>query len=165
MIDKLEIERKFLLKAKPDLVVDEIIKINQFYFKNSEGIWERARSYKSNINGLRYIHTVKKRVSELSNIEEEYDMTKEEFEAFKRNCRNNKSYSKNIKKERWCYNVDGLVWEVDVFSDNCHIIIAEVEIPSEDYNLEIPEIISKKILMEVSGQKQFSNRSLANKLK
>jgi hypothetical protein len=43
--------------------------------------------------------------------------------------------------------------------------IAEIEIPSEDYNLVLPEFISKKSLLEVTGMKQFSNRSLSIKLK
>jgi CYTH domain-containing protein len=43
--------------------------------------------------------------------------------------------------------------------------VAEIEIPSEDYELEIPEFIQKKNLLEVTGLKQFSNRSLSNRVK
>jgi CYTH domain-containing protein len=55
-------------------------------------------------------------------------------------------------------------WEVDLFKDRCHLIIAEIEIPTEDYDLKIPEFINKKLLMEVTGLKQFTNRSLSIKL-
>ena len=51
---KLEIERKFLLKAMPDIPPTEIVKIDQYYFKNLSGTWERARSWDSNINGKSY---------------------------------------------------------------------------------------------------------------
>ena len=57
---KLEIERKFLLKSMPDIDPTEKIKIDQYYFKNSTGIWERCRSWQSDKKGTRYIHTVKK---------------------------------------------------------------------------------------------------------
>lgn len=38
---KLEIERKFLLKAMPDRYPSEIVNIDQWYWKNKKGIWER----------------------------------------------------------------------------------------------------------------------------
>ena len=126
----IEIERKFLLKAMPDVLPTEVVKIDQFYFKNKEGVWERVRQWNSNLYGKRWIHTIKTKISEHKQL--------------------------------------GFFWrpeEVDIFKDKCHIIIAEIEIPSEDYDLNIPEFISKKTLLEVTGQKLFSNRSLSVKLK
>ena len=161
----IEIERKFLLKAMPDVLPTEVVKIDQFYFKNKEGVWERVRQWNSNIYGRKWIHTIKTKLSDFSNEEIEKELTKKEYEKFKKKCRQNKSNSRYIKKERWIYPDGDLYWEVDIFKDKCHIIIAEIEIPSEDYDLNIPEFISKKTLLEVSGQKQFSNRSLSVKLK
>jgi len=161
----IEIERKFLLKAMPDVLPTEVVKIDQFYFKNKEGVWERVRQWNSNLYGKRWIHTIKTKISDFSNEEVEKDITKLEYEEFKKGCRENKSNSRYIKKERWIYPDGDLYWEVDIFKDKCHIIIAEIEIPSEDYDLDIPEFISKKTLLEVTGQKLFSNRSLSVKLK
>lgn len=161
----IEIERKFLLKAMPDVLPTEVVKIDQFYFKNKEDVWERVRQWNSNLYGKRWIHTIKTKISDFSNEEVEKDITKLEYEEFKKGCRQNKSNSRYIKKERWIYPDGDLYWEVDIFKDKCHIIIAEIEIPSEDYDLNIPEFISKKTLLEVTGQKLFSNRSLSVKLK
>ena len=161
----IEIERKFLLKAMPDVLPTEVVKIDQFYFKNKEGVWERVRQWNSNLYGKRWIHTIKTKISDFSSEEVEKDITKLEYEEFKKGCRENKSNSRYIKKERWIYPDGDLYWEVDIFKDKCHIIIAEIEIPSEDYDLNIPEFISKKTLLEVTGQKLFSNRSLSVKLK
>jgi CYTH domain-containing protein len=161
----IEIERKFLLKAMPDVLPTEVVKIDQFYFKNKEGVWERVRQWNSNLYGKRWIHTVKTKLSDFSNEEVEKELTKKEYDEFKKRCRQNKSNSRYIKKERWIYPDGDLYWEVDLFKDKCHIIIAEIEIPSEDYDLNIPEFISKKTLLEVTGQKLFSNRSLSVKLK
>jgi CYTH domain-containing protein len=161
----IEIERKFLLKAMPDVLPTEVVKIDQFYFKNKEGVWERVRQWNSSLYGKKWVHTIKTKISDFSNEEIEKDITKLEYEDFKKECRQNKSNSRYIKKERWIYPDGDLYWEVDIFKDKCHIIIAEIEIPSEDYDLDIPEFISKKTLLEVTGLKQFSNRSLSVKLK
>lgn len=161
----IEIERKFLLKAMPDVLPTEVVKIDQFYFKNKEGVWERVRQWNSSLYGKKWVHTIKTKISDFSNEEVEKDITKLEYEEFKKECRENKSNSRYIKKDRYIYPDGNLYWEVDIFKDKCHIIIAEIEIPSEDYDLDIPEFISKKTLLEVSGQKQFSNRSLSIKLK
>ena len=81
----IEIERKFLLKAIPDLKPTEVIKIKQWYLK-VDGIWERARSMDSNIYGIKWVHTIKTRISDISNIEEEYDMDKDAFDYFVNLC-------------------------------------------------------------------------------
>jgi CYTH domain-containing protein len=160
----IEIERKFLLKAVPDLKPTEVIKIKQWYLK-VDGIWERARSMDSNIYGIKWVHTIKTRISDISNIEDEYDMDKDGFDDFVKRCKSTKQNARYITKERRIYPDGELKWEVDVFSQKCHIIVAEIEIPSEDYDLEIPEFIQKKNLLEVTGLKQFSNRSLSNRVK
>jgi CYTH domain-containing protein len=160
----IEIERKFLLKAVPDLKPTEVIKIKQWYLK-VDGIWERARSMDSNIYGIKWVHTIKTRISDISNIEEEYDMDKDEFDDFVKRCKSAKQNARYITKERRIYPDGELKWEVDVFSQKCHIIVAEIEIPTEDYELEIPEFIQKKSMLEVTGLKQFSNRSLSNRVK
>lgn len=41
---KLEIERKFIVKSLPSINPDDIFSIEQYYFKNQEGVWERART-------------------------------------------------------------------------------------------------------------------------
>ncbi|HEX3502662.1 MAG TPA: CYTH domain-containing protein [Xanthobacteraceae bacterium] len=51
-----------------------------------------------------------------------------------------------------------LAWEIDEFSGaNAGLVIAEIELPSEDYPVELPPWIGQ----EVTGQKQYYNGSLA----
>ncbi len=160
----IEIERKFLLKAMPDSLPTEIIKIDQFYFKNKEGVWERVRQCDSNVNGIKWIHTIKNRISDMVNEEFEKEISKKEFDKFKRLCYSNRTKARHIKKDRWIFPDGDLKWEVDLFKDNYHLVIAEIEIPTEDFDLTIPDFINKKVLLEVTGMKQFSNRSLSIKL-
>jgi CYTH domain-containing protein len=161
---KLEIERKFLLKAMPDKAPSEIVKIDQWYWKNSKGVWERARSWDSNINGVSWIHTIKKSVAKGINIEDEHNLTKEEYEFFTKGCNTPGEDSKFISKERWIYPDGDLKWEVDMFNSGHHLIVAEIEIPKKSFKVNIPDFIKDKLLMEVTDFKQFSNRSLSNKI-
>jgi len=53
---------------------------------------------------------------------------------------------------------DGLVWEIDVFEGELlNLIIAEVELPSEEFPVAIPSWIGE----EITGHHQWSNSSLA----
>jgi CYTH domain-containing protein len=158
---KLEIERKFLVKSLPTKKVDDVFKIEQFYLKNPEGIWERARTYHSDKTGDKYIHTIKKSVSKGVNMEDEHEMTQKEFEDFRDLCFKPGVESKHISKERWIYKDGNLKWEVDVFKSGYHLIVAEIEIPHRKYDLKIPKFIQEIMLLEVTGLKQFSNRSLS----
>jgi CYTH domain-containing protein len=161
---KLEIERKFITKSLPKIKPDDKFDIEQYYFKNEKGIWERARTYHSDISGYMYIHTVKKSVSKGVNLEDEYEMTKDEFEKFREKCFENEIESRHISKERWIYKDVNLKWEVDVFKSGYNLIVAEIEIPHKKYDLKFPKFMEDIILLEVTGLKQFNNRSLSLKI-
>lgn len=159
---KIEIERRFLLKSLPKEKPIEIIKIKQWYIK-IDGIWERIRIEDSNINGRKIIHTIKTKLSPISSMEDEKIISKKEFQKFIKQSKSDKN-SKFISKKRYIYTDGKHKWEVDCFKQKCHIIIAEVELPKEDYLLELPTFIQKKLLMEVTGFKQFSSRNLSNRI-
>ena len=159
----LEIERKFLLKSLPKKDYDDKYLIDQYYWKNRSNIWERARTYHSEKSGDSYIHTVKKSVSKGVNMEDEKILTKEEYELFKDRCLNDPD-SRYISKERYIYKFGDLKWEVDNFDNGYRLIVAELEIPKKTYRVALPEYISEVLLMEVTGLKQFSNRSLSIKM-
>ena len=161
---KLEIERKFLLKSMPDIPPAEIVKIDQFYLKNDIGTWERARSWDSNTKGKSWIHTVKKSVSKGVNLEDERSLKEKEFKEFKSKCLLSTTESRFISKERWIYPDGDLYWEVDIFNSGHHLIVAEIEIPTKNHKVNIPKFIDDKLLLEVTGLKQFSNRNLSNKI-
>ncbi len=161
---KLEIERKFLLKSLPKIDATQKVEIDQYYLKNSSGIWERARTWNSSNGDSKFIHTVKKNVSKGVNIEDEYDMTIDQFNDFKTKCLNSPKESKFIKKIRHIYPDDQLYWEVDEFDNGYKLIIAEIEIPKKTFKLTIPNFIKEVMLLEVTGMKQFNNRNLSLKI-
>ena len=157
----IEIERKYLLKAIPKGEPIETIEIFQWYLKNSEGIWERARSCYSDVKGFYFVHTIKKNIAPGINEEDEKTISSEEFNQFVEQCK--VSQSKYISKERLIYPDGDLKWEVDVFNNGHHLIVAEIEVASMEFEVKIPKFINDKLLMEVTGMKQFSNRNLSNK--
>lgn len=163
-MQKLEIERKFLLKSIPNKKPDDVIDVKQYYWKNKDNIWERARTYHSDIIGDRYVHTIKKSVSKGVSLEDEKDITKEEFDQFVNICSKDSENSLYIKKKRYIFNEKKLKWEVDVFKNGYKMIIAEIELPRKRYHLVIPDYISEVKLLEVTYLKQFSSRALAMSL-
>ena len=162
-MEKIEIERKYLLKAMPKKAPDEKITIDQWYWKNKNNIWERARTYHSDVNGDTWIHTIKRSIGKGISMEDEKSLTLEEYQKFVNQCLEKNSESRYISKERWIYKEGNLKWEVDKFKE-CNLVIAEIEIPKKNYPLNVPDFIASLILLEVTDLKQFSNRSLSLKL-
>ena len=159
-MQKLEIERKFLLKSLPKRDPDEIIDIDQFYMKRS-GRWERARTWFSDkTDNRKWIHTIKKSISKKINMEDEKFLTEDEYNTFVDECIAHTD-SKYISKKRYIYKEGALKWEVDMFDSGYHLIIAELEIPDENFKIEFPDYIKDVLLLEVTGLKQFSNRNLS----
>lgn len=98
-------------------------------------------------------------------MEDEFEMTKDEFEKFKDMCLSKKFDSRHISKERWIYKYGDLKWEVDKFNSGYNLIIAEIELPTKKYRISFPDYINDVKLLEVTGLKQFSNRALSLKIK
>ena len=154
---KLEIERKYLLKSIPKTKKDKVVKsIEQYYLTLEDGRTGRIR--KSTMLGKsEYYLTIKQKKGEGVYLEEEGLITKQEYIDFLSKAK------KGLKKKRILIQDDvGLIWEVDVFK-GMRLVIAEVELPSEDYKVEIPNFIQKVLIKDVTGIKEFSNSSLATK--
>ncbi len=159
MISKIEIERKFLLKSIPKIKPYESINIDQYYLKNKSGIWERVRKMEYS-SCIKYIHTIKKSISKIENLEYEKEVSRDEYVDFKSKCFSSQD-SKFIKKIRHIFPDGDLYWEVDEFDNGYSLIIAEIEIPNKSFKLKIPDFIKDVNLLEVSGLKQFSNKNLS----
>ena len=69
----------------------------------------------------------------------------------------------SIEKTRYNWRgSDQMLWEVDEFEGGLNgLILAEVELPSEDHTVEIPSWIGR----EITGDKSWSNAALARSLK
>ncbi len=165
-MENIEIEHKFLLRQLPDIKWDDILMVDQYYQKNPKNYWDRFRKLESKINKkIHYQHTIKKTIAKGVNQEIETLLLKEQFEKNVASCysQENNKQAKYLSKIRHIFYVEnGLKWEIDVFLNQNGLIIAELEIPTIDYKIELPSFIKDNLIMEVTEFKQFSNRSLAN---
>lgn len=157
--DNLEIERKFLLKNVPNFNRDEIKKylIHQIYI-NIDGKVHRFRMsedmHNDSPDGRVYVHCVKTPISHGVFEEIENKISPEEFRDM---TYKDHSY---IIKTRSVYEHGGLKWEVDEYHD-MKLVTLEVELDDINQEITIPEIIEDMMIVEITGQKVFSNQNLS----
>ena len=162
---KKEIERKFLLKDIPiHNSLSEIQHIIQYYYF-SDNVWKRIRKIESNMYGNMYLHTIKTFKDGILFEEEEY-FSYEQFKSLLDDINDGKYKTTFISKNRYIFltgidadfegEIKNIKWEVDVF--NFSLIIAEIEIPDFNFQIEIPSFIKDKLIYEVTGIQEFSNR-------
>lgn len=159
-----EIERKFLLKDKSIFKnVIERYDIEQAYISSTINQETRVRLIKKEDEEQKAFITIKSKKTEesIERKEFEYEIPLEDAKDI---VKMGESY---IKKDRYVVpyeNNSELKWEIDVFKDaNKGLTIVEIEIPSEDYNLKLPEWLGE----EVTNNSHYnSNRKLSlNNLK
>lgn len=159
MREELEIERGWLLKSVPQgASFDRSIK--QYYFIE-DGIFKRVRE-SNYINRTEYHLTIKtpRGGGKIGFIEAEEEISKE---TFLEKLEMAVSYIHKDRFIRHCKLNEGLVWEIDNFI-SIPMIKMEMELPSDGYELLIPQDIRELIILETTGMKEFSNALLAKKL-
>lgn len=154
--DNIEIERKYLLKELPKLVFDLAHK--SLYIKQA---WLPGDNLKVRI-----------RESIVSDGEHNYfwgiklgqGVSRTEIE----NCISPELFKdlwphtdRRIFKYRYHVNAENnLFWEVDQFLDR-DLALAEIEMPTADYNVIIPDWLAPYIVREVTDEKEYNNIALA----
>lgn len=155
-----EIERKFLIRFPygiDDIIGITVSDIIQTYLCNpcnSERV--RKRIYN---NRTEYTHTEKIKVSDLTRIEKETEISEQEYLQFLQ--RQNQDLSV-IEKKRYCYPYKGYNFEIDVYPFWNDRAVMEVELENESSEFEIPESIS--VIKEISTDKRYTNHSLARNI-
>jgi CYTH domain-containing protein len=67
---------------------------------------------------------------------------------------------KRVEKRRYAVTDGPLTWEIDDFTDRT-LVLAEVELPSEDTPVEPPSWLAPYIVRDVTGEAEFTNWKLA----
>lgn len=155
-----EIERKFLieypdvneLEAYPESTKSEIA---QTYLLTDDGFTSRVR--KRTTKGVtKYIFTEKKRVNDVRCIENEREITKEEYNDLLKLADPD---LKTVYKTRYCLPFGNRVAEVDIYPFWNDRAVAEVEMESEDEEVRLPACL--KIIRDVTAEKAYKNYSIA----
>ena len=155
--EPLEIERKFLipypniaeLKALPGCAALEIV---QTYLCGGAA---RVRKSASE-NGCTYTHTEKRKISELTRIEIEREISEQEYIEHLKAA---DPAFRPIEKTRLRIPYGGHIFEIDIFPFWQDKAVAEVELKSEDEEIAFPHWLN--IMDEVTFDPAYKNVSLA----
>ena len=164
----LEIEYKYLIRY-PDVTLLETMpqykcqNMTQLYLELPEGKDEngtRCRIREATEKGTsKYIKTFKTSLTDMTRIEVESEISKEEYTSLSRYLRIGFS---PIKKVRHSFFLNGFTYEVDIFpfwDDKAYL---EIEVDSESTHPPIPDFI--EIIKDVTTDKRYRNTSLAQRI-
>ena len=143
-----EIERKFLLKGDSWRSLSKGTQYRQGYLNSSKERIVRVRT----VDDKGYL-TIKGITVGATRVEYEYDIPETDAKAMLDDL----CEKPIIEKRRYKIDFGGFVWEVDeFFGDNSGLIVAEVELESEDQRFEKPDWIGD----EVTGDPKYFNSNL-----
>ena len=159
----LEIERKYLI-ARPEEALlaahaTRKIEIVQTYLMGTEkGISRRVR--KSTENGVTtYRKNEKRKLSPTTRFEEEKEIDEKEYNILLGFADWNRS---PIAKTRWCVPIGNLTAEIDIFPFWEDRAICEVELPSEDTAVKLPDWLT--VLRDVTEDTRYTNAAMAKEI-
>jgi CHAD domain-containing protein/CYTH domain-containing protein len=149
----MEIERKFLLKRLPETMPGaQSLEIEQGYLPG-ERLVERLRSVQVGERRM-YYRTIKVG-SGLVRSELEEETSDDIFRKMWPLTR-----GKRLTKRRHRVPDGEFTWEIDEFTDR-NLVLAEVELPEADTEVEIPEWLQPYVEREVTGEVDYLNWTLA----
>lgn len=150
---EIEIERKYLLSGlPPSLEGREFRSIEQGYLPGDR-LMERVRRIREN-GSERFVRSVKMG-SGIRRLELQEETNAEVFRALWP-----LTEGRRLTKKRYRVPDAGLVWEVDDFADRA-LVIAEIEIPTEDMVPVLPDWLAPYVIREVTGEAEYVNVNLA----
>ena len=144
----IEIEKKFLVRGDVWKALAAPVLLRQGYLSSTPERVVRVR-----IEGASAMLTIKGRTTGATRGEWEYALPLEDATVFL------DSLCEKPIIEKYRYRIDyrGFIWEVDEFlGDNAGLVVAEIELESEDQPFERPEWIGD----EVTNDPRYYNASL-----
>ena len=156
-----EIERKYLirypdirtLKAQKGVQQWEIVQIYLTVYGPGE-----TRRIRQVVSGgeIKYYKTFKKRLTDLSNEEDEGEIDQLEYIHL---CQEQQPGCKPVGKTRYRIPYEGHILEFDIYPFWDDRAILEIELEHENEGAAIPEYV--RIIRDVSADPAYKNRSLA----
>ncbi len=148
----MEIERKFLIHRQ---LWDAVIKPSPKKIVQAYLVSTAEKTIRIRIKGDQGFITIKGPTKGISRSEFEYEIPLIDAEALI-----SQFAEKVINKERYEIYFDEKLWEIDVFHGKLEgLILAEIELESEDETFSVPEWIGK----EVSHDVEYYNARLVEK--
>ena len=157
-----EIERKYLilcptakeLIALPQCEKTEIVQTYLVFNDNNAS--RRVRKRGTSELGHRYYYTEKTPVSFGEKIEIEREIDETEYQTL---LTEKDPGRFPIEKERYCFNYQNQLFELDVYSFSRELATLEIELKDINDPVYLPDFIS--IIRDVTNDNRYSNASLA----
>lgn len=159
-----EIERKYLIRypdirtllAQKDVEQWEIVQI--YLTVSGPGETRRVRQVVSG-GKIRYYKTFKRRLSDLSNEEDEGEIDQLEYIRLSQEVHPD---CKPLGKTRYRIPYEGHILEFDIYPFWKDRAILEIELEREDEGAALPDYV--RVIRDVSADPAYKNRSLAEKV-
>lgn len=144
-----EIERKFLLRNDTWKTGADGIVYSQGYLCS-----DQKRTVRVRIAGDKGVLTIKGKSTGFTRTEYEYPIpVQDATHMLETLCDDNP-----VEKKRYTIPYKGFTWEVDEFYGlNQGLVVAEIELTSEDQEFELPDWVGK----EVTGELRYYNSQLS----
>lgn len=159
----LEIERKFLICCPEQKELRQrcqrIWEIRQTYLKAEDPAVTLRLRMRSQNEICQYFRTEKRRVSDCSCQEKEELISRETYFQLLASV---PTLGRTICKTRYCLPWEEHVFEIDIYDFWKNTATMEVELAREEEAFSFPPGI--RILAEVTGDRRFSNASLAREI-
>ena len=159
----IETERKFLIQ-KPDLEKLKALegcnvsRITQTYLTDPDGNVERVRM-RVYADKTVYTHTVKRRISPMSALEEEHVIDRAEYDLLLARADAKRA---PIEKTRCAIPFAGHTAEIDIYPFWQKQAVLEIELTGEDDRVPVPGFVT--VIRDVTGDHSYSNNSLSLKV-
>ena len=156
----IEIERKYIILL-PDVDVlrgEEGFTssvITQIYLDSPAGVTHRVRRREYE-GAVSFTETRKTRIDKMSVVEDERDISEEEYLALSAKIRLG---THPVEKTRYTFLSGGHTVEIDVYPEWKRTCIMETELKDREETVEYPSFIH--IVREVTGSFEYSNASMA----
>lgn len=161
---EIEIERKYLIRMPDEAQLAtlpgcEIWEIDQTYLTDGgDGSTRRVRRVCCR-GDERFFRTWKWHINEMSNREEEEQISRERYVALLREADTN---LKTIHKRRYRIPYAGQMLEVDIYAFWQDRATLEVELSDEKQTVCFPEYL--QLVRELTGERAYKNRYLAERV-
>ena len=165
-----ETERKFLIRLSDlsfvaSLPECRVRHIRQTYLSNPGGKKHPERRLRriEEDGVVTFVFTRKEKISKLSRLEDEREITEDEYRDFYTEA------ATELTKTRYSFPFEGHVMEIDVYPPAIGgpglegKAVLEVELTDEGEEFAVPDFLV--IERELTGTKQFSNKTLAQPVK
>jgi adenylate cyclase len=147
----IEIERKFLVKKDK---WEQVVKKEKSLFRQGYILSDPQKTIRVRLTDTEAFLTIKGQTVGASRPEFEYKIPTEDA----RHMLDNFCISELSKIRYFIPHHDGYTWEVDEFlGENEGLIVAEIELSSEDELFLLPDWVDK----EVTSEKKYTNSNLA----